>query len=98
VEHGIAQHVGVYFEVIAQRVVQRVDSPGRAITKSMSLVARGSPCRELAKLPPRKYSTPTAVSALATLSATSMAFSPTSADIELDAGEQARRDLPAIEA
>jgi hypothetical protein len=27
-----------------------------------------------------------------------MAFSPTSADIELNAGEKARRDLPAIEA
>lgn len=27
-EHGIAQRVGVYFEVIAQGVAQRVDSAG----------------------------------------------------------------------
>jgi hypothetical protein len=38
------------------------------------------------------------VSALATLSAISIAFSPTSADIELDAGEQAGSDLAPVEA
>jgi hypothetical protein len=53
---------------------------GSEITKSISLVARGSPCSELAKLPPTKYSPPAEVSATATLSAMSIAFS-TSADI-----------------
>src|SRR5450432_704083 len=63
----------------------------------MSLVARGSPWSELAKLPPRKYSAPTAVSARATLSAMSIAFSPTSTAIELDAGEETSSDLPPVE-
>ena len=64
----------------------------------MSFVARGSPWSELAKLPPRKYSAPTEVKALATFSAMSIAFSPTSADIELDAGKQSRRDVASVEA
>ena len=36
--------------------------------------------------------------ALATFSAMSIAFSPTSADIELDAGKQSRRDVASVEA
>jgi len=39
----------------------------------MSSVARGSPWREFARLPPMKYSPPTASTALATASATSTA-------------------------
>jgi hypothetical protein len=62
----------------------------------MSLVARGSPCSELARLPPTKYSPPTEVNAKATFSAMSIAFS-TSADIELNAGEQTGRDLAPVE-
>jgi len=41
----------------------------------MSFVARGSPCSELATLPPTKYSQPTASRAAATRSATSSGFS-----------------------
>jgi hypothetical protein len=44
-----------------------------ATTKSMSLVARGTPSRELATLPPTNYSPPTASIAAATSSATSRA-------------------------
>lgn len=71
---------------------------GSAITKSMSLVARGSPWSELARLPPRKYSAPTEVRALATLSAISIAFSPTSAGIELGVWEESGSDLAPIKA
>jgi hypothetical protein len=49
------------------------------------------------KLPPRKYSAPTAVNARATLSAMSIAFSPTSAAIDVDVREEARGDVASVE-
>jgi hypothetical protein len=83
VQDRVTQHVRVHFENRHPRRSRRalIRPAGSEITKSMSLVARGSPWRELAKLPPTKYSAPTEVSAVATLTAMSIAFSPTSADI-----------------
>src|SRR5262249_49233237 len=48
-----------------------IKSGSRSTTKSMSLVARGSPCTELAREPPRKYAIPSRSKARATVRATS---------------------------
>ena len=76
----------------------RPTSTGASTLRDALPAARGSPWSELAKLPPRKYSAPTSIRARATSSAMSIAFSPSSAAIEVDTGEEASGDLAPVEA
>lgn len=98
-KHRVAQHVGIDFEIAAKSVAEGVGASYRQRDHQVNVVGRSWLALErAAKLPPRKYSAPTEVRALATLSAISIAFSPTLAGIELGAWEESGSDLAPVKA